>query len=160
MDTEDQQSRQLLRGGDDDGAVEDLAQLAEDVLRRDAHFAAARGALDQRLRGLFIEHARVDRAVVQLAERNERSERHAAVLTAERTGHQQREHERGDFVREGWIGLAAEGGDLGTLDGADETELRFDDAGLRGVAAEFDGDSFVKVDQILDGEVADAAVSR
>src|SRR5688572_18164319 len=84
---QDQAARQLLRGGDDDGAVEDLAQLAEDVLRRNAYFATARRALDQRLRGLLVEHARIDGAVVQFAERDQRSKRNAAVLTAERTRH-------------------------------------------------------------------------
>jgi hypothetical protein len=38
--------------------------------------------------------------------------------------------------------------------------LRFDDAGMRGRAAEFGADGAVKLDQILDGQITDAAISR
>jgi hypothetical protein len=38
----------------------------------------------------------------------------------------------------------------------DQTELRFDDAGMRLVSAEFDRDRPVEVDDVLDAEIADA----
>lgn len=48
------------------------------------------------------------------------------------------------------------------LDGGNETELRLDDAGMRGVAAELRRDGLVQLDEILNGEVADpdGTVSR
>jgi len=118
------------------------------------------GALDQVRGRLLIDHSEVDVAVVDLAEREERGERDAAIAAAEWAIGEEGEEERGHFFGESGIGLAPEGRDLGTLDGVDQTELRFDDAGMRLVAAELRADGAMEVDEVLDGEVADSAVSR
>src|SRR5207247_3726318 len=96
--------RRCLRGHD--GAIENFAHFAIDVLRRNAHLSMRRGALEQRLRRLLIEHARVDGPIVQLTKREERCEYHAAIAAAERAVGKEREDERGDFFREGRIRLA------------------------------------------------------
>jgi hypothetical protein len=51
---------------------------------------------------------------------------------------------------------------LRALDGGDEAELRLDDAGVGGRAAELRGDGLVELDEILDRQVSDpaGAVSR
>src|ERR1043165_6147474 len=118
------------------------------------------GAAEKRLRVLLSEHARVEGAVVQLAEREERGERDAAVAAAERAVRQQREEERGDFLRKRRIRLAAECRDLRPLHGVDEAELRVDDAGMRLRAAELRGDGAVQLDDVPHRQVADTAVSR
>jgi hypothetical protein len=118
------------------------------------------GALEQILSRLLVEDARVDGAVVQLAEGDQRRQRHAAVLAAERARLQKSEDEGCDFVGEGGIGLASEGGHLRALHGADETELRLDHAGMRLIAAELRGDGAMQLDDVLDAEIANAAVSR
>jgi len=144
-----------------DGAREDLANFAEHVFRRDAELAISRRALEERLGSLLIEDTRVDGAAVQLDEREKRRERDAAIAAAKRSIGQQREKKRGDFVGERRIGFAAEGRDLRTLDGVDETELRFDDAGMRLRSAELGTHRAMEIDEILNGEVARrAAVSR
>lgn len=81
-------------------------------------------------------------------------------MSAERLRLQQREDERGDLVGERRVSLAAEGRDLRALDGVEQTELRLDDARMRGVSAEFGADGFVQLDDVLDRKVANAAVSR
>ena len=121
----------------------------------------SRRALQESLERFLIEDARVDRLVVQLAECDERCERDAAVAAAERAVHQQRKQKRRDLVGKRRVRLAAEGCDLRTLNGVDETELRLDDAGMCGRSTEFRADRAVNLDQILDGEVArSSAVSR
>jgi len=49
---------------------------------------------------------------------------------------------------------------LRTLNGIDQTELRFHDAGMRLRSAKFDAYGAMEVDQILNGEIANAAVNR
>src|SRR5215212_682242 len=78
---EDHDACLLIR---DDRARHQLAQLAENVLRRNPELAIRRGALQKILRGFFVEDARVDGAVVQLAERDQRRERDPPIAAAER----------------------------------------------------------------------------
>lgn len=119
------------------------------------------GSLEERLGAFLIEHAGVDRPIVQFAEGEERGEGHAAVAAAERAVRQKSEEKRGDLFREGGIGLASECRDLRTLDGVDQAELRLHHAGMGGGAAELRADGAVQLDQILNGQIADAAaVSR
>src|SRR6478736_5400364 len=92
----------------DDRPAEDLADLAEHVFRSQSELAMRSRALEQSLRCLLVEHTRVDCAVVQLAEREQRRERHATIAAAERRVRQQREKKRGDFVRKRRIRLASE----------------------------------------------------
>ena len=82
-----------------------------------------------------------------------------AVAAAERTIREQREDEGGDFVGERGIRLASEGRDLRTLHRVEQSELRFDDARLRLIAAELRADGAMKLDEVLDGEIANAALS-
>jgi hypothetical protein len=49
---------------------------------------------------------------------------------------------------------------LRSLDGVDQSELRIDDPWMRLRAAKFDADRAMKIDEILDGEISDAAVNR
>src|SRR3954467_10255882 len=79
-----------------DGARHRLADLAENVLRRDAQLAMARRAFEQILGRFFIEQARVDGAVVQFAEGEQRRQRDAAVAAFERAVDEKREEERRD----------------------------------------------------------------
>jgi len=48
---------------------------------------------------------------------------------------------------------------LRTLHGVDEPELRLDDARMRLRASELNADCAMKIDEVLNGEVADAAVN-
>src|SRR3954452_22965883 len=77
-----------------DGAGHRLADLAENVLRRDAQLAMAGRAFEEILGRFFVEQARIDRAVVQLTKGEERRQRHAPVAAAERAVDQQREKKR------------------------------------------------------------------
>ena len=113
-------------------------------------------ALEEILRRLFIEQARIDGAVVQLAEGEERRERDAAVAAAERTVDEKREQKCRNLVGERGVGLAAEHRHLRALDGVEQPELRVDHAGIRLVAAELDADRAVQFDQILNAEVSRA----
>ena len=114
-------------------------------------------ALEEILGRLLIEQARVDGAVVQLAEREQRRQRHAPVAAFERTVDEEREEESRHFVRERGVRLAAEHGDLRPLHGVEQTELRFNDARMRLIAAEFDADRAMQFDQIRNAEVARTA---
>jgi hypothetical protein len=143
-----------------DGATEDFADFAKDVFRRDAELAMTRSAFEKRLGRFLIEHARVDRAIVQLAEREQRRERDAAVSSAKRRMRQQCEKKRGDFVGKRRIRFAPKSGDLRPLNGVDQSELRFDDAGMGLRAAELRADRAMKIDEILNRQIANAAVSR
>jgi hypothetical protein len=49
---------------------------------------------------------------------------------------------------------------LRPLHGVEQAELRFDDAGLRLVAAELNADRAMQLDQVRDAEVSRAALSR
>lgn len=118
-----------------------------------------RRAFEERLGRLLIEHARVDRAVVQLAKREERREGDAAVSSAKRRVRQQREEKRRDLVGKRRIRLAAQGRNLRALHGVDQSELRLDHTRMRLGAAELGADRAVQIDEILHGEVANAAVS-
>ena len=118
------------------------------------------GALEKRLGGFLVENTGINRAIVQLAKCEQRGERDAAIPSAKGAVGEQREKKCGDLLRERWVSFAAEGRHLRTLDGIDQPELRFDDAGMRLRAAEFDADCAMKIDEILDGEVANAAVNR
>ena len=119
-----------------------------------------RRTLEQRLRGLLVEHARVDRPMVQLTKCEQRCERDATIAAAERAVGEKGEEKRCDFFRESRIGLPSERRDLRTLHGVDQTELRLHDAGVCGGAAEFRADCAMQLDQILDREITNAAVSR
>jgi hypothetical protein len=72
---------------------------------------------------------------------------------------QKREEKGGDFVGKRWVRFAAERSDLGTLDGIDQTELRIDDSGMRLRASEFETHCAMQIDDILNGQIANAAVS-
>src|SRR5690349_2368312 len=100
----------------DDGAGKDLADLAENILRRDAELAITGSALEECLGGFLVEHAAINRFVVELTEREQRRERDATIASAEWTVRQKRKQERGDFVGERRVRFAAEGGDLRALD--------------------------------------------
>src|SRR5437762_1520246 len=143
----------------DDGAREDLANLAKNIFRRDAELAISRCAFEERFGGFFVEDAAIDRLVVQLAEREQRCQRHSPIASAKWTVRQKREQKRGDFVGKRWVRFAAEGGDLRTLDGVHQTELRFDDAGMRLRSSEFETHCAMEIDEVLNGEIANAAVS-
>jgi len=71
-----------------------------------------------------------------------------------------REDERRHFVRERWIRFPAERRDLRALNSIEKPELRLDDAWLRLIAAELRADCAMQIDEILNGEIANAAVSR
>ena len=116
-------------------------------------------SLEESLGGLLVEHARVDHLVVQLTEREHRRECEAAVAAVERSIRQECEDEGGHFVGERRIRFPAERRDLRTLNGVEKSELRFDDAGLRLVAAELRADRAMEIDEVLNGQIADAAVS-
>jgi hypothetical protein len=73
---------------------------------------------------------------------------------------QQREKKRGDFVGKRRIRFPSESGDLRTLNGVDQSELRLDDAWMRLRTAEFGADRPMKIDEILNRQIANAAVSR
>ena len=72
---------------------------------------------------------------------------------------QQRKQKSSDLVRKRRIGFATEGRHLGSLDGVDQSELRFHHAGVRLRSAEFDAHCAMEIDQILNGEIAGPAVS-
>src|SRR4051812_29764782 len=117
-------------------------------------------ALEEILRGFLVEKACVDVAIVQLAEREQRSQRHAPVAAAERTVHQQSEKECRDFVRKRSVRLAAEHHDLRPLHAVEKSERGIDHARMGLVAAELHADRAMKLDDVLNGQVTDAAVSR
>ena len=114
------------------------------------------GALEEVLGGFLVEHARVDGLVVQLAEREHRRECEPAITAAERTVGEKREDERGDFVGERRIRFASERRDLWALNCVEKSELGFDDAGLRLISAELRADGAMEIDEILNGQIADA----
>ena len=120
------------------------------------------GALEKILGRLLIKQARVDGAVVQLAEREQRRQRDAAVAAFEGTVDEKREEECRDFVRKRRVRLSAEHRHLRPLHGVEQAELRFDDAGMGLIAAEFNADGAMQFDQIRNAEIARAAagVSR
>jgi hypothetical protein len=72
---------------------------------------------------------------------------------------QKREQKRRDFVGKRWVRFAAKSGDLRPLHGVDESELRFDDARMRLRSAKLEADRAVKIDEVLNGEIPNAAVS-
>ena len=144
----------------DDGATEDFPDFLEDIFRSESQFAMRRRALEQSLSSLLVEDTRVDRAIVQLTEREERRERDAAIAPAERRVRQEREEKRGDFVRKRRIRFASERRHLRALHGVDQTELRFDDAGMRLRSAEFGADRAMQVDEVLYRQITNAPVSR
>ena len=144
----------------DDGAAEDLADLAEDIFGREAELAMRRCAFEKRLGSFLVENARVDRPVVQFHKRKQRSERDAAVSSAKRTVSQQGEKKGRHFVGKRRIRFATQGRDLRPLHGVDQSELRLDHSRMRLRSAELDADRAMQLDQILNREIANAAVSR
>ena len=120
----------------------------------------SRRSFEEILRGFLVEDARVDRLVVQLAEREHRRECQPAIAPVERPIRKQCEDERSDFFWERCIRLASERGHLGALNGVEKSELRFDDAWLRLMAAELRADCAMQIDEILNRQIAYAAVSR
>ena len=119
-----------------------------------------RRALHERLGRPLIEHARVDRAVVQFAEGEDRCQCHAAISSAKRPRLQQCEYECRDFVGERGIGFTAERRDLRPLHRVEKSELRIDDAGMRLRATEFRADRAVQFDDVLHRQIANAPVNR
>src|SRR5436305_5559760 len=117
-------------------------------------------AFEKILGCLLVEQARVHRAVVQLTEREQRRQRYAPVAAFEGTVDEEREEERGHFVRERSVRLTAQHRHLRSLDGVEQSELRVDDAGMRLIAAKLDADRAMQFDQVSDAEVSSAAVSR
>ena len=120
------------------------------------------GAFEESLGRFLIEKARIDGAIVQLTEGEQRRQRDAPVAAFERTVDEEREEERSDFVRKRRIRLSAEHRHLRALHGVEQAKLRFDDAGMRLIAAELDADGAMQFDQIGNAEIARAAagVSR
>jgi len=145
---------------DNNGPTKDFADFAENIFRRDSQLAMSGRALEECFGRFLVEYTRVDRSVVQLAKREQGSQRNAPIATLKRRMREQREKKRGDFVRKRRIRFAAEGRDLRALDGVDQSELRLDHAGMCLRAAEFNAHCAMKIDEILDGEIANAAVSR
>src|SRR2546421_10250879 len=92
----------------DDGARQRFADLAENILRREAELAMTSHAFEKRLGGFLIENASIDAAVVDLAEREERRKSNTPVSAAERTVHEQREKKRRYFVRKRAVRFASE----------------------------------------------------
>ena len=142
-----------------DGAAHDLAYLAEDILWRNPHLAMAGGALEQVLGCLFVQYPKIERAVVQLTEGEDRCQRHSTVPSLERTVLQEGEDKRSDFVREGRVRLAAQSRDLGTLHGIHQPELRLDHARRGLIPPELDADRAVQFDEILDRQIANAGTT-
>ena len=105
-----------------------------------------RRALEQRLGGLLIENARVDRAVIQFAKREKSGERNAPIASLEGAVCQKCEKKSRDFVGKRRIRLAAECCHLGSLDGVEQSELRLHHSGMGLRAAEFDTDRAVQLD--------------
>ena len=143
----------------DDGAGKDLANLSENIFRRDSQLAISGRAFEERLGGFLVEDAAIDRLVIQLAEREQRCQRDSPVSSAKWTVRQKRKQKRRDFVGKRWVRFAAERSDLRPLDGVDETELRFDNSGMRLIASEFETHGAMEIDEILNGEIPNAAVS-
>lgn len=143
----------------DDGARHRLAHLTKHVFRRHAELAEGRGAAEEALRRFLVEHARIDRSMIDLTEREQRCERNASIAAAERTVLQKREEERRHFLREGRIGLAAERRHLRPLHRLHESELRFDDTGMCLMTAKLRADGLVQVDEILNSEITRTALS-
>ncbi len=119
-----------------------------------------RGALEKCFGRLFIEDARVDRSVIQFTERKQRCQCNAPVAASEGAVGQQGEQKRRHFVGKRRIGLASKGRDLRPLDGIDETELRFDYARMCLRSSELDAHCAMEIDQVLNGEITNAAVNR
>src|SRR5258708_6936191 len=71
-----------------DGARHHLADLAEDVFGRDTKLPMSRRSFEKDLGGLFVEDTRVDGAAIELAEGEERRQRHAAIAATEWTVHE------------------------------------------------------------------------
>jgi hypothetical protein len=143
----------------DDRAGEDLADLAKNIFRRDAELAISRCAFEECFGGFLVEDTSVDRLVVELTKREQRRQRDAPIASAKWTVRQQCKKKRRDFVGKRRVRFAAEGGDLRTLNGIDEAELRFDDAGMRLRPSEFKTHCAMQIDEILNGEISNAAVS-
>ena len=137
-----------------------LFQLAIDVLGRNPHLPIAAGATKEGLRGLLIEDARVEIAVVQLTEGEQRRQRDAPVAASEGALLEKGENERGGLVGERGKRFLAESGQLRTLDGVRETELGIDHAGMCLRSAELRANGFVKIDDVLHRQVTNASVSR
>ena len=116
--------------------------------------------LEEGLGGFFVEDARVDGAVVDLNECEERGQRQTPVPTSKRTVGKEREDESGDLFGKRRVGLATERRDLWALHRVEEAELRFDDSRLRLMAAELRAHRTMQFDEILNGEITNAAVSR
>ena len=119
----------------------------------------SRGALEELFDGFLVEHSSVDGPVVQFTKCERSRQRQTTVAAAERAIRKKREDEGRYFVRKIGISLTSEGGDLRTLHGIEQSELRLDDTGLRLRASEFRADRAMQFDEILNGEITDAAVS-
>ncbi|MFN2443034.1 MAG: hypothetical protein ABR517_10155 [Thermoanaerobaculia bacterium] len=117
--------------------------------------AMGRRLLDEVLEGFLVQNARVDRSLVQFAEREKSGQRDTAVSRLEREVLQQREKECRRFLLELRVGVAAENRRPGTLDRVLKTERRFDHSRLRVAASKLGRDRFVQLDQILAADVSD-----
>lgn len=117
------------------------------------------GSFDELLEGFLVEDSAVDDAVVDLAKRDQRGERRAPVAGPERHVLKEREEERGDFLGERRVRIAAEDRRLRTLDRIDQAELRLDDAGVRLMTAKLGGNRAVKLNHVLGSQVANSGIS-
>src|ERR1700759_4627904 len=68
-----------------DGAAHQLANLAEDILRRDPELAMRGDPFHERLGGFSTDRAGSDRALFNFADRDDRRQPKPAVPAAERT---------------------------------------------------------------------------
>lgn len=114
-----------------------------------------RRAANEVLKRLLVQNARVDRPLVQFAEREERCERETAIARVERVVLQKRKDESRRFVGEQRKRILAEDGNLWPLDGVEQTELRFHLARARLVTTELRAHRAVKLDEVLRSQIAD-----
>ena len=141
-------------------ALEQIADLAEDYLGLESVLPIGGRFLDHVLERFFVCHTRVDWTVVQITESDQRSERDSAIPTLERQVLKERKDERRGFLREGRVGILPEDRRLRTLNRVHESELRLDETGEGLAPAELRRHRAMQLDQLLNTEVANPAVSR
>lgn len=117
--------------------------------------AMGRRLLDEVLERFLVQNARIDRSLVQFAEREKRGQRDTAVSCLEREVLQQREKECRRLLVELGVGVAAEDRRPGALDRVLKPERRFDHSGLRIAPSKLGRDRLVQLDQILAADVSD-----
>src|SRR5688572_8454760 len=118
------------RGHRHDGSSEHVTDFFEDILGGNPVLAIARRSFDQKLESLLIENPAVKEAVIDLAERHERSQRHPTVSRTKRHVLKESEKEGRGLFRKGHVGVATEDRRLWSLDRVDQSELRLHEARL------------------------------